>query len=142
MAQTPRAPCPRTRLRAGRLPPMTSHARSATASEDPFPLVTALDALERWQREPTDERRAAIEATLGGVLETAGARGLVLEICAPPLATLAIGAGTLVDLPGPDRRDGLAVFTLGAHGGHQSLGRLYLDAPQRAVDPIVRGLDV
>jgi signal transduction histidine kinase len=121
---------------------MTPHARPATATHDPFPLVTALDALERWQGDPSAERRVALEATLDGVLETGGARGLILEICAPALTTLEVGAGTLVDLPPQDQRGGLAVFALGTQAGHEALGRLFLDAPEEATGPIVRGLEV
>jgi signal transduction histidine kinase len=122
---------------------MTSTAQPTDAMHDPFPLVAALDALERWQREPTEERRASLEATLDGVLATAGARGLILEISAPPLAALQVGAGTLAGVS-PDDADrvGLTRFALGSHEGHRTLGRLLLDAPEGAVDAIVRGLEV
>ena len=121
---------------------MTSPARPTTVRADPFPLVAALEALERWQHDPTDERRAALEARLGGVLLTVGAQGLILEVCAPPLSTLEVGAGTLAHLPPPEERAGLAVFPLGSHEGHETLGRLFLDAPVDAMEPIVRGLEV
>jgi signal transduction histidine kinase len=109
---------------------------------EPFPLVAALDALERWQREPTDECLAALRERLGVMLATAGVRGLVLEISAPPLAPLEIGAGTLASIPPPESRGGLVAFVLGSHEGHRALGRLYLDAPEDNLEPIVSGLEI
>ncbi|HYO43802.1 MAG TPA: GAF domain-containing sensor histidine kinase [Candidatus Limnocylindrales bacterium] len=120
---------------------MTSPARPSARPAEPFPLVAALDALERWQREPSDERLVALRETLDGVLATAGARGLVLEICAPPLTTLEVGAGTLATIPPQDGRAGLATVSLGSHEGPRTLGRLYLDAPEEAVGPILAGME-
>jgi signal transduction histidine kinase len=121
---------------------MTSTAPSTDALRDPFPLVAALDALERWQRDPTDKGRAVLEATLEGVLATAGARGLILEISAPPLAPLQVAAGSLAHMPPDADRARLVQFPLGSHEGHQALGTLVLEAPEESVGPIVRGLEV
>jgi len=121
---------------------MTSPAGPSTDRAEPFPLVATLDALERWQREPTPERLAALQARLDGVLATAGARGLVLEVCAPPLSTLEVGAGSLAVPPAQDDREQLAAISLGSHDGHETLGRLYLDAPESAVESIARGIEV
>ena len=121
---------------------MTSSAGPATDRAEPFPLVSTLEALERWQREPTPERLAALQTRLEGVLATAGAHGLVLEVCAPPLSTLEVGAGSLAVPPAQDDREQLAAFSLGSHDGHETLGRLYLDAPGPAVEAIARGLEV
>ncbi len=112
------------------------------ATTDQLPLVEALEALELWRREPTDDRRVAIATALDRILDVAGARGVVLEVCAPPLPTLEVGAGTLASIPPANARDGLATFPLGSHGGHQVLGRLFLDAPAGAVEPVVRVVEL
>jgi signal transduction histidine kinase len=109
---------------------------------EPFPLVATLDALERWQREPVTERRAVLAAALEGVLRIAGVRGVILEICAPPLASLEVGAGTLASLPAEADRGPLTRYLLGSHEGHQTLGRLFLDDPGDAGETIVRGLEL
>ena len=72
----------------------------------------------------------------------AGARGAVLEVCAPPLPALEVGAGTLAAIPSPAERSGLASFSLGPHRGHGVLGRLFLDAPAGAVDSVVRAIEI
>ncbi|MGZ8620800.1 MAG: GAF domain-containing sensor histidine kinase, partial [Actinomycetota bacterium] len=107
-----------------------------------LPLVSTLEALERWQREPSPERRAGVARALEGILEVAGARGAVLEVCAPPLPTLSVGAGTLAGMPSEADRAGLAAFPLGSHEGHETLGRLFLDAPAGAVDEVVRMMEL
>lgn len=109
---------------------------------DPFPIVATMEALERWHRDPGAERREAVARALEGVLVTAGARGAVLEVCAPPLPTLEVGAGTLAHLPGAAAREGLDRFLLGSHEGHEVLGRLFLDAPAGTVAPVVRSIEL
>ncbi|HEY3336803.1 MAG TPA: GAF domain-containing sensor histidine kinase [Candidatus Limnocylindrales bacterium] len=109
---------------------------------DSFPLVRTLEALERWQRQPDDAHRDAVASALEGILHVAGARGAVLEVCAPPLPELAVGVGTLDPMPPEAERSGLAAFALGSHDGHDTLGRLFLDAPAGAVGPVVRTLEL
>ena len=115
---------------------------TAKPAADPFLLVAALEALEGWQRHPSEETRAEVARTLEGIVEVAGARGAVLEISAPPLPTLAIGVGTLADPPDRAERAHLAEFPLGSHEGHDVLGRLLLDAPAGAATPVVRMLEL
>lgn len=125
------------------VPPMTSPAHPATRRPDPFPLAATLDALERWQEDPTPDRLAELRDRLEGVLEVVGVRGIVLEVCAPPLATLEVGAGSLSHLPGQDARDDLEVHPLGSHEGHQVLGRVFLDEASAAgAEDLVRGLEM
>ncbi|HEY5629483.1 MAG TPA: hypothetical protein VIR16_08240, partial [Candidatus Limnocylindrales bacterium] len=107
-------------------------AESLRRSDDSFPLARVLEALERWQAEPSPDSRAAVARSLEGVLSAAGARGAVLEIAAPPLPPLELGAGTLSGVPPESERAGLAQFALGRRHGHQELGRLILDAPESA----------
>jgi len=126
---------------------VTRHQRPRTADRpepttDPFPLVLTLEALERWQLEPSADSREAVAGALLDVLAVVGARGAVLEVCAPPLPTLEVGAGTLALIPSPDDRGDLAMFALGSHRGHGVLGRLFLDAPEGAVEPVVRVMEV
>lgn len=120
---------------------MTSFTEPATGRSNPFPFIATLDALERWQREPSAERMAALRACLEGVLAIAGVRGIALELSAPPLAALEVAAGSLADVESVADLEGFAVFPLGSHEGHEALGRLHLDAPEGMVEPIVRGMD-
>jgi signal transduction histidine kinase len=106
-----------------------------------LPLET-LETLEEWRRDPSSARRAAVARALEGILEIAGARGAVLEISAPPLPALLVGAGTLADMQATTGRTGLATFPLGSHEGHETLGQLLLDAPEGAVDAVVRAMEM
>jgi signal transduction histidine kinase len=114
----------------------------ATTIADAFPLVRTLEALDRWQRNPDEAHLEVVAEALAGVLQVAGARGAVLEIAAPPLPRLAVGVGTLDPVPPEGERSGLAEFVLGSHDEHDTLGRLVLDAPARAVGPVVRTLEL
>ena len=107
-----------------------------------LPLLATLESLERWQREPTRERRDLVASALGELLAAAGARGAILEISAPPLPALDVGAGTLGGMPVGEAPDGLSTFELGTHEGHDALGRLILDAPEGVAAPIVRAIEL
>jgi len=109
---------------------------------DTFPLVTTLEALEHWQQEPSPATRDEVAQALWAILDLVGARGAVLEVSAPPLPVLEVGAGTLVVVPDAADRDDLEVFALGPHRGHGVLGRLFLDAPAGAVDEVVHTVEV
>ena len=109
---------------------------------DPFPIVAALEALERWQRDPSPASRRRVRDGLSGVLAVAGAQGAVLEICAAGLPALDIGVGTLARIPPENARGHLARFLIGSHEGHEALGRLFLDAPVGAVKPVVRAIEL
>ena len=111
------------------------------APASPFPMVEVLAALEDWQADPSEERRAFLLVALGDTLAVAGARGGLLQVLAPPLATLEIGTGTLADVRDEQGLAACRRFELGAHEGHDTLAILYLDAPGVAVEPLVRGLD-
>ena len=101
-----------------------------------------LEALEHWQREPSQDARDEVAGALGDILAISGARGAVLEVSAPPLPAIEVGAGTLAEVPDPKDREGLSRFALGSHRGHGVLGHLFLDAPAGAVDPIVRAMEM
>ncbi len=125
--------------------PTASRPRPAPRVEshvDQLPLVAALEAIERWRREPTADRRAEVGHALQGILEMAGARGAVLEISAPPLPPLEVGVGTLSVIPAQSDREQLAQFPLGSHEGHAVLGRLFLDAPAGTADSVVRIIEL
>ncbi len=112
------------------------------APSDPFPIVAALEALERWHQDPTPANRRRVRSALDGIIAVAGARGAVLEISAEGLPALEIGVGTLARVPADSARSHLARFPLGEHEGHDALGRLFLDAPEGAVRPIVRAIEL
>ncbi|HEU0245436.1 MAG TPA: GAF domain-containing protein [Candidatus Limnocylindrales bacterium] len=122
--------------------PVPSPGEPGTTRPEAFPLVRILEALEAWQREPDDVHRDDVAGALEGLLKVAGARGAVLEVCAPPLPELALGVGTLDPMPGAAERTGLASFALGSHDGHDTLGRLYLDAPAGSAEAVVRTIEV
>ena len=130
------------RARAGRLRRMSPSARPTPARLDPFPLAATLEALERWQQDPSTRQLEVLRSQVEGVLAVAGARGAVLEVCAPPLRTVIVGAGSLTAVPHDDERTGLARYLLGSHEGHTTLARLFLDAPDEARGPVVRGLEL
>ena len=121
---------------------MSPSARPVPARLDPFPLAATLEALERWQEDPSPERLEVLRIQVEGVLAVVGARGAILEVCAPPLSTVTVGAGTLAAVPPDEERAGLARYLLGSHEGHTTLARLFLDAPEDAVAPVVRGLEL
>jgi signal transduction histidine kinase len=117
------------------------------ASISAFPIVEILEALDGWQREPGPEQRVAITHALESVLHMAGVDGAILEVSAPPLAHLLVGAGDLTDrigTPDLDERgrtpdggarpggtpdlSGLTVHELASSEGDRPLGRLVLDA--------------
>jgi len=107
----------------------------------PFPMVAALEALERWQAHPTPENDAAVVAALEGTLRVAGVAGAVLRVSAPPLAAMQVAVGSLAPLPAPGRLDAYPEFPLGAHEGHQVLATLHVDATPEAATSLVQGLE-
>ncbi|MHB8959949.1 MAG: GAF domain-containing sensor histidine kinase [Candidatus Limnocylindrales bacterium] len=121
--------------------PQTADPRVRAA--DPFPLVAALEALERWQQEPSQATQAAVARSLEGILAVVGAGGAVLEVSAPPLPKLEVGVGSLSVIPPESERGALDRFMLATHHGHEvPLGRLFLDAPEGAVAPVVRTIEI
>jgi signal transduction histidine kinase len=119
----------------------------AAALDRAFPVVRALELIDAWQREPTEERRQAVAEALRRIVEVGGARGAVLEITAPPLPHLELAVGSLAEMAsttgasdgarGPD-----AEFLLGGDGGHGPLGRLLLQAPGAEGEALARALSL
>ena len=122
---------------------MSPSARPAPARLDPFPLAATLEALERWQEDPSPDRLDVLRTQVEGVLAVAGARGAILEVCAPPLMTVIVGAGTLAAVPPGGRANRRSPGTCWARTrGTTTLARLFLDAPDDAMAPVVRGLEL
>jgi len=111
---------------------------SGTPDIDRFPIISALDALEAWQRSPTAARVAAVRRALTGVVEVAGASGAYLVVEAEPLRRLTVGVGTLRRRPG--RGHGPRPFELRADEGRVHLGTLWLDAGGREAALTARAL--
>jgi hypothetical protein len=109
---------------------------------DPYPLVLALEALERWRQDQSADSRDEVASSLEGIVAISGALGAVLQVNAPPLPALEVSTGSLSVVPAEGERDGLAAFDLGSHSGHQTLGRLFLDAPDGDVDAVVRTVEL
>jgi signal transduction histidine kinase len=136
-------------LAAARLHSMTSVARPGPAAAvDSLPLVRVLEALEAWRREPDDTHRAEVGAALEAIVALTGSvRGVVLEITAAPLPRLVVGVGTLRGSPTPagvraQAPAGRTTFPIASHDGHEPLGHITLDAPDGAVGPVVRLLEI
>jgi signal transduction histidine kinase len=91
-----------------------------------LPVVAALEALESWFRNPSQERRAWLGDALAAIVSAAGARGAWLEVNAPPLPAFELGFGTLANRP-PIERKGLETHSLSA-AGNVPMGSLWLDA--------------
>lgn len=112
----------------------------ASAAANPFPMVATLEAFERWQEEPGPERMAALTARLEDTVRAAGAAGAILQVCAPPLATLEVAVGSLAGRAADVIAD-LPRFALGSHEVHDALGAVILDGPGEAAGEVVRGLE-
>jgi signal transduction histidine kinase len=95
----------------------------------PFPLAELLESLESLLRDPGAGRHRRAEAALQALLLTAGVHGAYLEVDAPPLPSIALGAGSLDDLAALNARPGLIASELVASAGPTHLGRLWLDGP-------------
>jgi signal transduction histidine kinase len=122
---------------------MTTPARPSRATAvGPFPLAGTLDALQRLQADPDPARLEVLRAHLEEVLAVGGGDGAILEICAPPLRTIVVGAGTLARVPPEADRSAYPRFLLGSHEGHGHLGLLFLDAPEPHHEAIVSGLEL
>jgi signal transduction histidine kinase len=91
-----------------------------------FPIISALDALDAWQRSPTRARREGLRRALEGVVRMAGASGAYLVVDAAPLRRLTVGVGSLSRRPARGR--GPRPFELRADEGRIHLGTLWLDA--------------
>jgi signal transduction histidine kinase len=114
---------------------------TATTSDPSFPGIEALEALDRWSRSPTPRRRGRLISALGTLVATAGARGGLITIVAPPLPEASFGFGSLVG--GTVERHHPAL-TLTRHvlraPGRTSLATLWLDAPNEARDTAVHAV--
>jgi signal transduction histidine kinase len=117
-------------------------APAALAAQDQLPLLRALEALEQWRHDPSDDRRLAVAEALEAVLISAGARGAILEVLAPPLPALVVGVGTLAGQPQEAARAGFETFRLGSHDGHEALGRLWLDVPSGSAQLAVQAIEL
>ncbi len=95
-----------------------------------FPLAELLESLEALLREPVSMRGRRVEAALQSLLVIAGAHGAYLEIDAPPLPGVGLGAGTLGDRAAVDGQPGLIRSDLVASAGPTHLGALWLDGPE------------
>jgi signal transduction histidine kinase len=104
-------------------------------------MVGLLEALERWQADPTPERGDALEAAFEGTLQVAGVLGAVLQVGAPPLVTLQVGAGSLSMIPTERELAEYPRFALGIHEGHETLAALYVDASAQATADLVAGVE-
>ena len=118
----------------------SSTRNPVVTSANPFPMVSALEAFERWQEDPGEGRLAAFTARLEDTVRAAGGSGALIQVCAPPLRTIAVAVGTLAGLPGDDLLR-YPRHALGSHEVHDALGVLYLDAPEASAPELVRGME-
>jgi signal transduction histidine kinase len=121
---------------------MATRARPTAATSDPsFPGIETLEALDRWSGSPTPRRRGRLISAFGTLVATAGARGGLITIVAPPLPEASFGFGSLVGRT-VERHD--PALTLTRHvlraSGRTSLATLWLDAPDEARDTAVHAV--
>jgi len=124
-----------------RLPIPRAGPPFAPSALGPFPMVATLEALERWQAEPSAEHEAALVGALEGTLRVAGAAGAVLQVGAPPLSALQLAVGSLAPLPSMEALAAYPKFALGSHEGHPVLGNLFVDASPEVAAVLAQGLD-
>ena len=103
-------------------------------------LVGLLDALDALLRDPERGRGSVGEAALGSIMALAGAAGAYLEVEAPLLPSLAVGAGSLPDRAAIDARPGVVRSDLLAAAGGVQLGLLWLDEPSHEGATVARAL--
>jgi signal transduction histidine kinase len=113
---------------------VTSPSPRRTASVSPgigraVPLAELLEALETVLRDLDHAGDGRIEAALDSLLTIAGARGAYLEIAAPPLRGLAVGAGSLTNQQDVEKRADITRSELRATADSTPLGTLWLDGP-------------
>ena len=108
----------------------------------PFPVVVALEAMERWLRAPTGERRARLREALHRIVEAAGARGAYLAFEASPLPRFSAGFGSLSTKPEDEPSGEIQRFPLVADGGRVSLGDLWLDGSSAGTSSTVRAVEL
>ena len=92
-----------------------------------FPLTELLDALDAMVQDPARVTERRVEAAVRQVVVAAGADGAYLEIDAPPMPSLGLGAGSLSDRAAIDHRPGVVRSDLVASAGRTRLGVLWID---------------
>jgi signal transduction histidine kinase len=92
-----------------------------------FPLAELIEALDALLRDPGSAGRRRVEAALRSLLVMTGADGAYLEVDAPPLPILGLGAGSLSDRAAIGNRPSTLRSDLVAADGRTQLGVLWLD---------------
>jgi signal transduction histidine kinase len=110
--------------------PVRSSRSDAAGPSRNFPVVELLESLEALLRDPVIAQGYRVEQALQALLVIAGAHGAYLQIDAPPLPTVGIGAGSLDRRADVDDRPGLVRIDLAAAAGPTQLGVLWLDGPE------------
>ena len=109
--------------------PVRSRPVDAEPVTEPFPLAALIEALDDLLEAPDPARSHQATAALRTLLATAGAHGAYLEVDAPPLPRLALGAGTLADGPDASGAPTSIRTDLADSTGDVRLGVLWLDGP-------------
>jgi signal transduction histidine kinase len=102
-----------------------------------FPVASLLESLDAVLRDPDRARGRRVEAALRSLLESVSADGAFLEIDAPPLPGVEVGAGSLADRAAVDDRPSVVRRDLTAAAG-QPLGALWLDGPAASGEAVAR----
>jgi signal transduction histidine kinase len=104
------------------LPPESA----ATTTDGRLPLHAVLHALHAWVGHPGAGRRSALQVAFARLVAANGIAGAYLEVDAPPLPPLTLGAGTLARRPGAGQSR-VMELPLDADDGSVHLGRLLAD---------------
>jgi signal transduction histidine kinase len=107
---------------------------------EPLPLHAILEALEAGR--PPAERRRALRAGLGRLLDAYGVAGAELLIEAPPLERLALAVGSLRHQTSPARDGELTERRLTVPSDGRALGVVRLDAEPEAAELAARALEL
>jgi signal transduction histidine kinase len=112
------------------VPDRSARDRPAAASEpgQPFPLAAFIEALDTLLAQPDGERTLEATSALRTLLATAGADGAYIEIDAPPLPRLGLGAGTMSEPPAAGRTEIIRTDLIDS-SGRVPLGVLWFDGP-------------
>lgn len=105
----------------------TLRSESRSNQNSTLPVLTMIEAIDGWIREPTSARLDLIREALGAVLEAIGAQGAYLEAEAAPIPPVRVGVGTLGARPSRTRLAGQREVELFIDGGRLLAGRLWLD---------------
>jgi signal transduction histidine kinase len=111
----------------------------ATGNQSLLPVHEFMTDLEDWRVEPSDAKRARLEASLGRVLVAYGGRGARLSLRSPNMPQLDLAIGTLAGSAKTDA-PGITATDLGVEPMARGEAELWADAEDDAAQAIAAAL--